>query len=79
MSYAVAHGVVGAGLVLAATFGLGMVATVAAFPLLAVLLRTRLMPLISRSEHWRGWIARGLEVRAAVLVLLLGFLPLIRQ
>ena len=41
MTYAVANGLLVSGLVLSGTFAAGMIVTVAAFPLLAVLLRTR--------------------------------------
>ena len=41
MTYAIVHGAVGAGLVLSGTFAAGMIVTVAVFPLLAVVLRTR--------------------------------------
>jgi nickel/cobalt exporter len=47
MTYAVANGLVASGLILAGTFAAGMVITVAAFPLLAVLLRTRLLPVMA--------------------------------
>jgi nickel/cobalt exporter len=79
MTYAAANGLIVAGLILAATFAVGMIVTVAACPLLAVLLRTSLLPLMSGSQTWRERIARGLEIGAAVLVLMLGIVPLFRQ
>ena len=77
MTYAVANGLVG--LLLSATFAAGMIVTVASFPLLAVLLRTRLLPVMARTEAWRGRIGRGLEIGAAVAVILLGLWPLIQR
>jgi hypothetical protein len=63
-------------LILAGTFATGMIVTVAAFPLLAVLLRNRLLPLLARTASWRRRIGRGLEIGAAVAVLMLGLWPL---
>lgn len=59
MTYAVANGLVASGLILAGTFAAGMVVTVAAFPLLAVLLRSRLLPVMARTETWRGRIGHA--------------------
>jgi nickel/cobalt transporter (NicO) family protein len=78
MSYAAANGVIGAGLILAATFGAGMIVTVAAAPLLAVALRTRLLPAVSWSQQWQTRIAHGLEIASAVLVTIIGVVPLLR-
>ena len=55
-----------------------MIVTIATFLLLAVLLRTRLLPLMSWSRNWRGRIAHALEVGSAILVLMLGMAPLLR-
>jgi nickel/cobalt exporter len=79
MTYAVANGLVASGLILAGTFAAGMVISVAAFPLLAVLLRTRLLPVMARTETWRGRIGRVLEIGAALAVILLGLWPLIQR
>ena len=79
MTYAVAHGLIVSGLILAATFAMGMIVTVAAFPLLAVLLRTWLLPMMARSEGWRSRLAHLLEVGAAVMVMLLGLWPLMTR
>jgi nickel/cobalt transporter (NicO) family protein len=78
MTYAVAKHLIGAGLILAATFATGMIVTVAVFPLLAILLRTRLVPLMTRTEAWQAWIGRGLEIGAAAAIILLGLWPLLR-
>jgi nickel/cobalt exporter len=79
MTYAVANGLVVSGLILAGTFAAGMVVTVATFPLLAVLLRTRLLPMMTRTEIWRGRIGHGLEIGAALAVMLLGLWPLLTR
>ena len=78
MTYAVANGVVAAGLILSGTFAAGMVVTVAAFPLLTVLLRTRLLPMMAQSEGWRQKIGHLLEVTAAIAVIALGLWPLLQ-
>jgi nickel/cobalt transporter (NicO) family protein len=78
MTYAVTNGLVASGLILSATFAAGMIVTVAAFPLLAVLLRTRLLPLLARTERLRARAGHALEVGAAVAVILLGLWPLLR-
>ena len=44
----------------------------AVVPLLAVLLRTRLLPVMAHTEACRGRIGRGLAIAAAVAVVLLG-------
>jgi nickel/cobalt exporter len=79
MTYAVANGLVVSGLILAGTFAAGMVITVATFPLLAVLLRTRLLPMMTLTEIWRGRIGHGLEIGAALAVMLLGLWPLLTR
>ncbi|TCT03645.1 sulfite exporter TauE/SafE family protein [Aquabacter spiritensis] len=78
MTYALAHGALASGLLLSGTFAAGMVVTVASFPLLAVLLRTRLMPLLARTEVLRARTGHVLEVGAALAVILLGVWPLVR-
>jgi nickel/cobalt transporter (NicO) family protein len=79
MTYAVANGLVASGLILAGTFAAGMVIAVAAFPLLAVLLRTRLLPVMARTETQRGRIGQILEMGAALAVILLGLWSLIQR
>ncbi|HQS47256.1 MAG: hypothetical protein B7Y12_00715 [Rhizobiales bacterium 24-66-13] len=77
MTYAVANGLLVAGLVLSGMFAAGMVVTVAAFPLLAVLVRTRMVPLMTRTERLRTWTGHVLEIAAASAVTILGLWPLI--
>lgn len=78
MTYALANGLMVSGLILSGTFAAGMIVTVASFPLLAVLLRTRLLPLLARTETLRVRTGYILEVGAALGVILLGLWPLIR-
>lgn len=79
MTYAAAHGIIAAGLLLSATFAAGMIATVATFPLLAVLFRTRLMPLMADTEGARRRAGRALEMGGATAVALLGLWPLLAR
>jgi nickel/cobalt exporter len=73
MTYAIVHGAVGAGLVLSGTFAAGMIVTVAAFPLLAVVLRTRALPAaLAFSPRWRHGAARTLEIAAALAITAIG-------
>jgi ABC-type nickel/cobalt efflux system permease component RcnA len=79
MTYALAHGMLASGLMLSVTFATGMVVTVAAFPMLAVLLRTGLLPVMARTETWRRAIGHVLEFGAAFAVILLGSWPLLTR
>lgn len=78
MSYAVANGLLLAGLILSATFASGMIVTVALFPLAAILFRTRLIALMSRTDGMRQRLGQALEIAAALAVIALGVWPLIR-
>jgi nickel/cobalt exporter len=73
MTYATVHGAVGAGLVLSGTFAAGMIVTVAAFPLLAVGLRTRALPAaLAFSPQWQHGAVRTLEIAAALAITAIG-------
>ena len=72
MAYAVSKGMIGSGLVLSGAFAAGMIATVAVFPVSAVLLRERFLGLLSRTDPWRTYAVRWLETMAAVAVISLG-------
>ena len=54
-----------------------MIATVATFPLVAILLRTRLVPLMARTENARRRIGFVLEAGAAIAIIMLGTWPLL--
>lgn len=78
MAYAVANGLIASGLLLSGTFAAGMIVTVAAFPALAVVLRTKLVPLMARTEALRRRTEHVLELTAALAVIVLGLGPLLR-
>jgi nickel/cobalt exporter len=77
MAYAVANGLLLAGLLLSATFASGMIVTVVAFPLAAILLRGRLVAMLDRTGGLRRRVGVWLEVTAALAVTALGLWPLI--
>jgi ABC-type nickel/cobalt efflux system permease component RcnA len=73
MTYAMVHGAVGAGLILSGAFAVGMVVTVAAFPLLAIGLRTRALPAaLAFSPQWRRGAVRTVEIAAALAITAIG-------
>ena len=77
MTYALAHGLITAGLVLSGMFAAGMIVTVAALPLLAVLFREKLLPFLTRTEWWRRALSHVLETSTASALVLFGALPLL--
>ena len=72
MSYALARGLLGAGLAVTAAMATGMVVTIAAVAVIATLSRERLLTLFARTEGVRTWLGRILETGGALLVLLFG-------
>lgn len=72
MSYALARGLLAAGLAVTAAMAAGMVLTISAVAVLATLSRTRLLAFFSRTEGMRRWVGGALEIGGAGLVLLLG-------
>jgi ABC-type nickel/cobalt efflux system permease component RcnA len=72
MVYAVTNGAIAAGLLLSASMALGMVSTIAAFAVGAVLFRDRFFHLMALSAGARERIGQMLEVRGAVAIVCLG-------
>lgn len=79
MAYAVANGLVLAGLLLSATFASGMIMTVVAFPLAAILLRNRFVALLARTDGLRRQFGFWLEIAAALAVTAIGLWPLLAR
>jgi len=79
MSYALAHGLLGAGLAVTAAMALGMVATIGGIALAAALARDRFMGLLAQTESWRHRVGRLLEVGGSVMVLMFGVWMMIRS
>jgi nickel/cobalt transporter (NicO) family protein len=78
MSYALARGLLEAGLVVTAAMAIGMVVTIAAVAVIATLSRERLLAFFARTEGLRERLGRVLEVGGAVLVVLFGLFVLFR-
>jgi nickel/cobalt transporter (NicO) family protein len=72
MSYALARGLLGAGLAVTAAMALGMIATIGGIALAAAFARDRFMGLLARTESWRHRVGTVLEVGGSVMVLLFG-------
>jgi nickel/cobalt transporter (NicO) family protein len=72
MVYAVAHGIVFAGLVVTAAMAAGMIATIAAFALGAILLRDRFFALLVRSAVWRRRLGRGAGAISGLAIIVSG-------
>ena len=72
MSYALARGLLAAGLAVTAAMTLGMIVTIAGVTLTATLARGRFMSLLARTEGWRHRAGQVLEFAGAAMVLTLG-------
>lgn len=72
MSYALARGLLAAGLAVTAAMALGMVMTIAAVAVIATLSRERLLAFFKRTEGVRATLGRMLEIGGAALVFLFG-------
>jgi len=79
MSYALARGLLGAGLAVTAAMALGMIATIGGIALAAAFARDRFMGLLARTESWRHRVGRLLEVGGSVMVLMFGVWMMIRS
>ena len=72
MVYAVAQGIVAAGLLVTAGMALGMIVTIASFALAAVLLHDRFMLLMEHTHHLRRQVGRALEIGSAAVIIAFG-------
>jgi nickel/cobalt transporter (NicO) family protein len=78
LSYALARGVLAAGLLVTAAMTVGMIAAIGGIAVMAALARTRFMALLSRTERLRYRLGRALEVLGSLAVLGFGLLTLLR-
>jgi nickel/cobalt transporter (NicO) family protein len=78
LSYALARGVLAAGLLVTAAMTFGMIAAIGGIAVMAALARTRFVALLSRTERLRYRLGRALEVFGSITVLGLGLLTLAR-
>ena len=79
MSYALARGMLVAGLAVTAAMTVGMIATIGGVALAAVFARDRFMGLLDRTESWRHQVGRLLEVGSSVIVLVFGLWMVLRS
>lgn len=78
LAFAIAKGKLAVGLVAVGGMLIGIVATLVAFAVTAVMARDRLLPVLARTERLRFTIGKTLEVASAGAVILLGVLMLMR-
>ena len=69
MSYALARGVLGAGLLVTAAMRAGMIAAVGGVALAASFARNRLVAVMSRTERLRHKLSRALEIGGSLAVI----------
>ena len=79
MSYALARGLLAAGLAVTAAMALGMIATIGGIALAAAFARDRFMGVLARTESWRYRAGRVLEVGGSGLVLVFGLWMMLRS
>jgi ABC-type nickel/cobalt efflux system permease component RcnA len=72
MSYALARGMLAAGLAVTAAMTVGMIATIGGIALAAAFARERFMGLLDRTEGWRHRAGTVLELGGSAMVLLFG-------
>jgi nickel/cobalt exporter len=79
LTFALAKGMIAAGLAAIAGMLAGVVTTLVAFAVTAIVARDRLQPLLARTERLRWTIGKTMEVTSAGAVVALGSLMLIGQ
>jgi nickel/cobalt exporter len=79
MSYALARGMVAAGLAVTAAMTVGMIVTIGGIALAAAFARDRFMGLLDRTETWRHLVGTILEVGGSVMVLGFGLWMVLRS
>ena len=79
ISYALARGMLAAGLVVTAAMTVGMIATIGGIALAAAFARDRFMGLLARTESWRHRVGAVLEVGGSVMVLMFGLWIVLRS
>jgi len=79
MSYALARGMLAAGLAVTAAMTVGMIATISGIALAAAFARDRFMGLLDRTEGWRHRVGTVLEVSGSVIVVVFGLWTVLRS
>jgi ABC-type nickel/cobalt efflux system permease component RcnA len=78
LSYALARGILGAGLAVTAAMAVGMIAAIGGVALAAALARTHFMAFLARTETVRHKIGRTLEIGGSLAVLGFGLWTIVR-
>jgi ABC-type nickel/cobalt efflux system permease component RcnA len=78
MSYALARGMLAAGLAVTAAMAIGMIATIGGAALAAAFARDRFMRLMARTDSWRHHLGMVLEVGGSLAVLAFGVWTMVR-
>jgi nickel/cobalt exporter len=79
MSYALARGMLAAGLAVTAAMTVGMIATIGGIALAVAFARDRFTGLLDRTEGWRHRAGTVLEVGGSVMVLAFGLWTVLRS
>jgi ABC-type nickel/cobalt efflux system permease component RcnA len=79
MSYALARGILAAGLAVTAAMTIGMITTIGGIALAAVFARDRFMGLLDRTEGWRHRVGLVLELGGSAMVFLFGLWMVLRS
>jgi nickel/cobalt transporter (NicO) family protein len=79
ISYALARGMLAAGLAVTAAMTMGMIATIGGIALAAAFARDRFMGLLDQSEAWRHRVGMMLEIGGSVMVLVFGLWMVLRS
>jgi nickel/cobalt transporter (NicO) family protein len=79
MSYALARGMLAAGLTVTAAMTVGMIVTIGGVGLAASFARDRFVGFLARSENWRHRAGLALELGSAAAVIALGILTALRS
>jgi nickel/cobalt exporter len=79
LTFALAKGILAVGFVAVGGMLAGVMTTLVAFAVTAVIARERLLPLLSSTEQMRGTIGKAMEIISAVAVVALGLLMLTSQ
>jgi ABC-type nickel/cobalt efflux system permease component RcnA len=79
ISYALARGMLAAGLAVTAAMTVGMIATIGGIALAAAFARERFMGLLNRTEGWRHRVGMVLELGGSVMVLVFGLWMVLRS
>jgi nickel/cobalt transporter (NicO) family protein len=79
MSYAVARGMVAAGLAVVLAMAVGMICTIGGVALAAAFARNRFLGLLASTENWRHHAGMALEIGGSVMVLVFGLWMMLRS